>query len=80
MAGNMYNTGYNNLSGAYNNAYGVQRDANNALALDRMDIAEDIDTDDVLMQGNENYSNGGTKTPSRTPQKTPSRKTHHHQM
>lgn len=32
MAGNMYNTGYNNLSEAYNNAYGVQRDANNALA------------------------------------------------
>ena len=51
------------------------KDANNALALDSMDIAEDIDTDDVLMQGNENYSNGGTKTPSRTPQKTPSRKT-----
>ena len=51
------------------------QDANNALALDRMDIAEDIDTDDVLMQGNENYSNGGTKTPSRTPKKPQSRKT-----
>lgn len=32
MAGNMYNTGYNNLSGAYNNAYGAQRDANSAMA------------------------------------------------
>lgn len=32
MAGNFQNQGYNNLMNAYNTGYGVQRDANNALA------------------------------------------------
>eukprot|EP00943_MAST-04B_sp_MAST-4B-sp1_P005442 g5442.t1 len=56
------------------------QEANNALAIDRMDIVEDIDADDVVMNGmsenyNNNNNNGGSKTPSRTPQKTPRRKT-----
>ena len=50
------------------------QEANDMLALERMDIA--VDDEDTLMTGDSgNFNTGGTKTPSRTPQKTPRRKT-----